>query len=366
MRSILLLNTQFVLWTVLVSTPTVAWSAATVTLEETVDAIAKDAVESGSAVGLSIAIAKGDTTLLAKGYGLGDVEHAVPATKETVYRIGSITKQFTAVGILLLMQDGEITLDEPITRFLPEYRTQGHTVTIRHLLHHTSGIKSFTNLWSYRTELRNDVSHEDVFGRFQDLPFNFTPGDQFRYCNSGYYLLGVILEKVSKKSYRVFLKERVFQTVGLNHTCYDTHAQIIPNRASGYARIGKELQNAGYVSMTQPFSAGALASTVEDLITWQRALVNHKLLSADSLKMMTTPGKLNDGKPTSYGLGVFVRRLDGRVAIRHGGGIKGFRSALAYFPDTDHTIAALANCESSRPEKVLDKVARHLFAGEDN
>ncbi len=346
--------------TALAATP----AAASTGLEEAVDAIADEAVASGSAVGLSIGIAKGDKILLAKGYGVADIELAVPATKETVYRIGSITKQFTAAAILLLVEDKRISLDDPITRFLPDYPAGDHKITIRHLLQHTSGIKSFTSLPSYRKEIRKDTSHEEIIDRFKDIPLNFAPGEKFRYCNSGYYLLGVIVEKVAEKPYAEFLEQRVFQPLGLKKTSYDKQTRIIPNRASGYARGWSPLRNAPYVSMTQPFAAGALVSTVEDLIAWQRGLVSGKLLGADSYKLMTTPGKLNDGKPINYGLGLFIRKINGHLAVRHGGGINGFRSDLAYYPDIDCTIAILANSESAKPAKLSDRIARHLF-GED-
>jgi D-alanyl-D-alanine carboxypeptidase len=360
MHTLSRLCTTGVVWVVLASL-LVETRAAASTLEEVVDSIANEAVESGSTPGLTVGVAHGDEILLAKGYGLADVELSVPASEKTVYRIGSITKQFTAAAILLLAEDDDLALDDPITDLLPDYPTEGAAITVRHLLNHTSGIKSFTNMPSYRKEMRRDVSHEEIIDRFKDVPPNFAPGEKFRYCNSGYYLLGVILEKASGKSYADFLQERLFQPLSLESTYYDTQARIIPNRARGYSRIGKEFRNAAYVSMTQPFSAGALASTVEDLIAWQRGLAGGKLIAADSYQSMTIPGKLNDGRHTNYGLGLFLRRFDGHTALRHGGGIKGFRSDLAYFPEIDHTIVVLANCESARPEKLSDRIAKHLF-----
>ncbi|NQT11507.1 MAG: beta-lactamase family protein [Planctomycetes bacterium] len=353
-----------VVWVVLASVLVGARAEATETLEEIVDSIAGEVVESGSTPGLSVGIARGDEVLLAKGYGLADVELSASASEKTVYRIGSITKQFTAAAILLLAEDGDLALDDPIARFLPNYPTQGKTITVRHLLSHTSGIKSFTNMPSYRREMRNDVSHEEIIDRFKDAPPNFAPGEKFRYCNSGYYLLGVILEKASGQSYADFLGERLFRPLALENTCYDRHARIIANRASGYSRSREGFRNAPYVSMTQPFSAGALVSTVEDLIAWQRALIGGKLLSADSYQSMTSPATLNDGRHAPYGLGVFTGEFDGHTVVRHGGGIKGFRSELAYLPEIDHTIVVLANGESAQPEKLSRRIAKHLFGEE--
>jgi len=364
MQTLSHLYTTGVVWVTLASVLVEIRAAEPLTLEEVVDSIADDAVESGSTPGLTVGIADGDEILLAKGYGMADVELSVPASEKTVYRIGSITKQFTAAAILLLAEDDDLALDDPITDFLPDYPTHGHTVTVRHLLNHTSGIKSFTSMPSYRKEMRKDVSHEEIIDRFKDVPPNFAPGEEFRYCNSGYYLLGVILEKASGECYADFVGERLFRPLALESTCYDTQAQIIPNRARGYSRAGKGFSNAPYLSMTQPFAAGALASTVEDLITWQRGLAGGKLLTADSYQSMATQGKLNDGRHTTYGLGLFIRKLDGHTVFRHGGGINGFRSDLAYCPEIDHTIVVLMNCQSAQPEKLSDRIARHLFGEE--
>ncbi len=331
-------------------------------LEAFVDSVAEAVIESGESVGLSVGIAKGDEPWLAKGYGLANLELKAPATAKSVYRIGSITKQFTAAAVLLLVEDGRLSLDDPLTRFLPDYPTQGHEVTVRQLLQHTSGIKSFTSLPSYRRDLHQPVTHEDIIKRFKDEPFDFPPGEKFSYCNSGYYLLGVIVEKASGQTYEEFLKERILLPLELKTTVYDRHGLIIPNRAAGYGKAwGGGFRNADYVNMGQPFAAGALASTVEDLIRWQQGLATHKLLKPASWESMTTRGKLNDGKTSTYGLGVFLRKLDDRQTIRHGGGIKGFRSDLAFFPDTSITIAVLTNSEGAHPERITDRIARHIF-----
>lgn len=331
--------------------------------EEFVDSVANTIVASGGVVGMSIGVARGDEILLAKGYGYANLEHAVPATGKTVYRIGSITKQFTAAAILLLAEEGEIAFDDPLTKFLPDYPAQGHTVTVRHLLDHTSGIRSVTAMPEFRLEKRQDATHDEILATFKDVPFDFAPGEKFKYNNSGYYLLGVILENVTGETYAGFLQNRVFDPLALKDTCYDSHARIIPGRSSGYARAAgkKEFFNAEYLSMTRPFAAGSLASTVEDLIAWQRGLLKNRILTADSYTLMTTPGELNDGKPTNYGCGVFLQKLDGHPVIRHGGGINGFRSELAYLPESDETIVVLTNTEGAQPNRLADRIARYLF-----
>ncbi len=349
---------------ILVQGATAGWlpGAGADPLEEFVDALAGEAVASGAASGLSVGVARGDEILLAKGYGFADLEHKVPATAETVYRIGSITKEFTAAAILLLAEEGKLGLDDPLTKFLPEYPVQGHEVTLRHLLNHTSGIVSLTNLPSFRPRMREEVTHEEMLERFQDLPFEFAPGEKFSYSNSGYYLLGMVVEAAAEAEYADFLEDRFFRPIGLETTYYDRHARIIPNRARGYAGWKGQFSNSTFVSMSQPFAAGALASTVGDLIRWQRALAKGAVLGAESWKEMVTPGKLNNGKLAPYGCGVFVRREKGRKVIRHGGGIKGFRSELTYYPEEEITIAVLSNTESYPPGRVAGRITQYLFA----
>ncbi len=333
-------------------------------LESFVDGLASTTIESGNAIGISIAVAQGDDTLLAKGYGLADVESNTPATAQTVYRIGSITKQFTAAGILQLVEQEKLTLDDPITDYMADYPTQGHNVTIRHLLQHTSGIKSFTDLPTYRERMTIDVDHDNIINRVKQEPFHFAPGEKYRYCNSGYYFLGVILEDATDQKYDELLKERIFTPLELSQTYYDRPATIIPHRANGYSNWGGKLRNARYLSMTLPFSAGALASTVEDLVAWQRALVNNKLLSTDSYELMTTTAQLADGKPAAYGLGTFIRKHNGRLTFGHGGGINGFRSQLVYYPESDYTIVVLANCEQTNPSKLAQQIADQVIPAE--
>lgn len=327
-----------------------------------VDSIGQQAIEKDQIVGLSIGVARGESILCAKGFGLANVELDVPATANTVYRIGSITKQFTAAAILLLLEDGKLKLDDPLTEFLPEYPVSGCPITLRHLLQHTSGVKDFTRLPAYRKELPIRVSQDDVLNRFQSLPLNFEPGNEHRYCNSGYFLLGMVVEKASGKSYREFVEKRLFEPLELKHSYCETHGRIIPGRAAGYSRLFTVVWNSPYINMKQTVGAGNLASTVGDLLVWQQALVAHRLLTADSSQLMKTKGKLADGKPFSYGLGISIRKLGNRDVIRHGGGINGFRADLAYYPESGYTIAVLSNSENARASRISDRIAKRLLA----
>ena len=210
-----------------------------VSIESAVDAVASEVIEKEQIVGLSIGVAKDGKQLLAKGYGLANVEFSVPATAETVYRIGSITKEFTAVAILLLAEDGKLNLDDPLSTFLPDYPSPGNAATIRQLLQHTSGIKDFTRLPEYRQQKPLEVGPEVVLKRFANLPLDFPSGTKYRYCNSGFFLLGLVIEKASGTSYREFVQRRILDPCELASTFCDSQGKIITGRASGYSRWGR-------------------------------------------------------------------------------------------------------------------------------
>jgi CubicO group peptidase (beta-lactamase class C family) len=266
---------------------------------------------------------------------------------------------FTAAGILLLVEEGALSLDDPLTKFVPDFPVDpGDRITVRHLLNHTSGLVSFTDLPDHRSIMRHDLKHEEILARFQDKPSMFEPGEKFRYCNSGYYLLGMIIEAVAEQKYEPFLKERILDPLKLDATTYDRHLKVIPNRADGYARWGEDLVRAHYVSMKMPFAAGALASTAEDLIRWSRALTADQLLKPESFEAMTTAGKLNNGKSAPYGFGCFVGRLDGHRYFRHGGGIPGFVSEFVHFLDDELTVVVLTNAGRNSPRKIADQIAK--------
>lgn len=310
--------------------------------------------------GLSIAIDQGGELLIAKGYGLADLENQVPATADTVYRIGSVTKQFTGVSIVQLVDAGKLRLDQKIQEILTDYPAPTNPVTLRHLLQHTSGIPNFTGLPSYRPSIRVDVAPSEMVARFQELPLEFDPGTQWKYSNSGYYLLGMIVEKASGQTYAEYIDEHIFKPAGLLNTRYEAARPIIPHRARGYRRGPGGFENADYLSMTQPFAAGALISTVVDLVRWQRALVEHTLTPPDALERLTSDA-VDTGHGDKYGYGIGVSEREGHRVISHGGGIDGFSSVLLYFPETDHTIAVLANTDGFNHNVLIDKISEVTF-----
>ena len=331
-----------------------------------VEAVGRRTVDVGQGVGVSIGIAKDDAILCSRGFGLANVEWNIPVDDEAVFRIGSITKEFTAVAILLLVDDGEIALDDPLNKFLPDYPRPGGDATIRQLLQHTSGIKDFTRLPKYRQERPIDALPQDVLARFQHLPLEFASGSKHDYCNSGFFLLALVVERASGKTFRQFVEGRLFAPLKLTQTYCDSNSRIVPHRAAGYTKWGGVLRNAPHISLKQTVGAGNLSSTVTDLLKWQRALVSNRLISQESLTQMLAKGSLEDETTFNYGLGVRLQKLDGNDVIRHGGGISGFRSDVAHYPKSGYTIAVLANSENVNAAGISDQIARRLHAKDDD
>lgn len=330
------------------------------TLLRRIDSVVAAAMAQSKTPAMSVAVQKGGEVLLAKGYGMADLESSVPASANTVYRLGSLTKQFTALGVMQLVEAGRIRLDDEITTYLPDFPTQGHRVTVHHLLTHTSGIRNYTALGPrfWQVASRQDLTDAEMVGLFKGEPFDFAPGEKWNYSNSGYYLLGMIIEKASGLPYRRYLQERILAPLGLAATSYCDEAPIIPDRAQGYEVEKGQVVNDGVISMNTPGAAGAMCSTVLDLLKWQRALGEHRLISAASTDRMATRALLNNGDTTRYGYGLGIGQLEGHRRVGHGGGINGFITQLDNFPDDDVTVVVLGNLGSAPSAEVAGKVAR--------
>lgn len=296
--------------------------------------------------GYTIIVVKEGATLLRKGYGTADMAAHTPLKPDTVLRIGSITKQFTATAILLLVDEGKIRLDDDITVYLPDYPTRGQQITIEHLLTHTSGIASFTSKPGYMSDMARDVTVPHMIDTFKGDPLDFAPGSRYKYNNSGYFLLGAIIEKVSGQTYDKFVAERIFIPLGMTRTAYEGHERGQAEQAVGYTRTAQGYQPAGPLSMTQPYAAGALVSTVDDLARWDAAVSSGKLLKAASWQRAFTPYVLSTGKSTGYGYGWSVASLRGTPMIAHSGGINGFASYALRLPDEKVYVAVLSNADS--------------------
>ncbi len=324
------------------------------------DRVMKDAYPAEKP-GAAVIVVKDGKTVFRKAYGMANLELGVPLQPDMVFRLGSITKQFTATAILLLAEEGKLNVQDRIEKHLPGYPTHGHTITIEHLLTHTSGIQSYTGMPGWmRDKIMTPMKPEEIIEGFKKEPMNFAPGERWAYNNSGYILLGAIIEKVSGKSYEAFVKERIFDPLGMTSSYYDNSEPIIKKRASGYTGDAKEPRNARYLSMTQPYAAGSLASTVDDLARWDQALAAGKLLKPESLAQAWKPYVLKGGEPTTYGYGWGPAKLRGRRSIAHGGGIFGFSTFALSLPDDKVYVAVL--CNSDSPATDPGFLARKLAA----
>jgi CubicO group peptidase (beta-lactamase class C family) len=342
------------------STPVIARAAPgdPTELETKVDAIAADFLAKPGGVGLSIAVARKGELLLEKGYGLADAELDVKADASTLFRIGSITKQFTSAAIMRQVERRALALDDDLSKYVPSFPLQGKHVTIAQLLTHTSGIPSYTDVgaeWVAKWPL--ELTHDELLALVVDKPFDFEPGTKWAYDNTGYYLLGMVLEKLSGKSYADFVQAELFTPLKLAHTRYDSNVEVIKNRAQGYSLEKGTLVNDQNFGVSQPGAAGALLSTAGDLVRWQMQLTSGKVVSPESYARMSTPTVLPDGKNTHYGFGLAIDDLDGRKRIQHGGGIFGFNSMLQWYPDADVHVAVISNGEPVSSAKIADEIA---------
>ncbi len=330
-------------------------------VRERVDSLARAFVASSEAPGVSVAVIRaGRDTVVFAGYGEADLENDVPATPATVYRIGSITKQFTAAAVMRLVERGSVRLGDSIGKYLPDLPRAWHVVKVRQLLNHTSGIPSYTDLGeSWAKRWGEHMSPDTLVALTAHEPMDFPPGTGWRYDNTGYVVLGMLLEKLSGVPYAKYLDSTMFEPLGLAHTHYCDRAPLISHRARGYARDGDAFINAPYLDMSQPYAAGALCSTVGDLARWNRLLATGKVVSVASYAAMTTP-EGNAGL-NHYGFGLVRSAVGGHIEIAHGGGIHGFITSNAYFPHDSLSITVLANAAPSDPDALLGNIARAVF-----
>jgi len=315
---------------------------ATAGLAERVDAIAQTALARPLA-GISIAVAREGRVVFARGYGLANVEHAVPVTPETVFHVASISKNILAGVILQLADQGRLRLDEDVTKYVPEAPTQGHRVTVRQLLNHTSGIYSFTSLPEAEENERRQLTHEQVVALIRDRPFDFEPGTAWRYDNSAFYLAGMVVERVTGQDYGAYVRAHVFEPIGMDTARLCDAGMLVPRLASGYQVARGKLLPAALMDWKLPFAAGSICATATDLLKWQTALDERRVLTAPSLAAMRSPTTLSDGTTIDYGLGTRLGSLEGHRVLGHTGGGGGFCGVLESFPEDRLTIAVLAN-----------------------
>lgn len=308
--------------------------------------------------GATALIARNGTVIYKKAFGMANLELNVPMQIDNVFRIGSISKQFTAVAILQLQEQGKLELQDDIKKFIPDYPTHGYTITIEQLLNHTSGIKNYTSIkeWDGQAQ-RKDFTSEALVDYFKNQPMDFPPGTKWDYNNSGYVLLGYIIEKVSGKTYAEYIVDNIFSPLGMIDSYYGDHIPIIKNRVSGYEPAKDGVANTDFLSMTQPYAAGSLLSTVEDLFKWHLAVHSYKLVKKEILDKAFISSKLVNGKSTNYGYGWFMGNLQGSSTIEHGGGINGSLTNAIYLPKEDVFVTVFSNCTCKPTSDVSTKIA---------
>lgn len=314
------------------------------------------------APGCAILIAKKGEVLLEKGFGNANIELNVPMKSEMVFRIGSITKQFTAMAILQLVDNGQIALTDSIQKFIKDFHFKGKIITIENLLTHTSGIRGYEQIDpKIPNAMRVDFSPKTVTDSLDNLSLEFDPNTRYNYSNSNYFLLGYIIEQVSGKSYQKYLKENIIEPAGLSSTFYESQTQLITNRANGYSFSNGKYWNADFISMALIYSAGALRSNVTDLYKWHKALYEGKIVKRETFLKAIQPYKLVDGKQIDYGYGFFNKTENGINSIGHGGAIDGFRAIEMYYPAEDVFITLLCNSETDNFERFFQSISNIIL-----
>lgn len=315
-------------------------------LEHTADSLLTAAFRPNEP-GISVLIARKGNIIYKKAFGSANLELNTPMQPDMVFRIGSITKQFTAIGVLQLVEQGKISLNDSIQKYIKEFPSKGAVITIENLLTHTSGIKEYTVIDHPDPYIdRHELTPQIIIDHFKNAPLDFPPGTKYAYSNSGYVLLGYLIEKVTGKSYHEYMRENVLKPAGLIRTSYANEQQIIPGRVAGYTRDPGYYQNAWFQSLTLGYAAGDLLSTTEDLFKWNNALYAYKLVKKETLEKAFTAFKLADGKATGYGYGWFVHTRNGLKWIHHEGQVSGFIALESYFPETDTYLSLMTNVKS--------------------
>jgi CubicO group peptidase (beta-lactamase class C family) len=304
--------------------------------------------------GLALAVIKDGQIVIAKGYGLANVEHQAPVKPETIFQSGSTGKQFTATAVMMLVEEGKLSLDDKITKYFPDGPDAWRNISVRHLLTHTSGMTDYPQDF----DLKRDYTEDELYQRIKAVPLAFQPGEKWSYSNLAYVMLGILIHKVSGKFYGDFLQERIFKPLEMTTARIISEADIVPNRAAGYRVVNGQLKNQNWVSPTLNTTAdGALYLTIHDMAKWDAALYTEKLLKRSSLEQMWTPVKLNDGKTHPYGFGWAIGEVRGHRIIEHGGAWQGFKAQISRYVDDKMTVILFANQIRANQSKLAHGVA---------
>jgi CubicO group peptidase (beta-lactamase class C family) len=311
--------------------------------------------------GLSLLVARGGKIVLAEGFGFANVELQVPAKPETVFQSGSVGKQFTATAVMMLVDEGKIGLDDPLTKYFADAPASWREVTVHELLSHTAGFGDYPKDFDFR----KDWTEAEELKLIESIPLAYQPGTNWKYSNFGYVTLGILIRRVTGEFYGDFLQQRIFQPLGMTSTRIISEADIVPNRASGYRLVKGELKNQEWVApIVNTTADGSLYFTVLDLAKWDAALYTEKLLKRSSLDVMWTPVRLKNGQPNkgNYGFGWFIEQRKGHLCIHHDGSWQGFETAIDRYVDDQLTVIALSNLADAEPGKIAQHVAEIYLA----
>ena len=351
---------------------------------EQIDGLAAALIGDGITPGVSLAVMRAGTLLHAKGYGSANLETRTPVTPETVFRVGSVSKQFIAAAIALLAEDGKLGYDDPLSRYLPLFPRAGD-ITLRQMVTHTSGLGNYTETQpraAFFRQARTDYNDADLLAAMANTTplFKSEPGTAWAYSNTAYVLLGLVVQVVAGEPYGAFLRRRLFEPAGMTQTAVDDAADVVAHRASGYSAkptsqpgVAGGVRNAEYISMSYPGAAGAMRASASDLCRWHAALLGGRIVKPETLAVMLTPARLKNGElppmplppdapqdskpqPLKYGFGVFLGDAEGRGYVEHDGGIFGFVSLLRTFQAEQVTVAVLVNYDGFDSPAKLQRI----------
>lgn len=326
-------------------------------LEKKIDEVLSNTFKANGP-GCAVLITRKNTVIYKKAFGNASIELKVAMQPDMVFNLASITKQFTAVAILQLAEQNKLSLQDSIQKFIPDYPFKGSTITIEHLLTHTAGIKDYLQLELNSPNIeRWDFTPQQLIDSFKTVPLQFSPGTKFSYSNSGYYLLGYIIEKITGKTYQDYIEENLFKPLGMTHSFFDRNNQLIAGRVTGYRTEGTAVRNVDFWSPTIMYAAGGILSNTEDLFAWHRSLYTYKVIKKESLEKALTPCRLKDGTLTGYGYGWYTKTINGIRTIEHQGGLPGFQTKAIYYPDDDVFMVILSNNGNAPLDELTNSIS---------
>ncbi len=325
-------------------------------LEYKIDSLVLKNFSDKNGPGVVFMVARQGRTVYQKAFGKANLELGVDMTPENVFQLGSMTKQFTAIAVLILEEQGKLNIGDPISKYVPDY-PDGNKITLHQLLTHTSGIKDFTKMKSLSDIAQKEMTPKMMVDFFKNEPADFAPGEKFEYNNSGYVLLGYIIELVSKETYEDFVKKYIFDKAGMDQSRYASDRKVIAKRAYGYHKKEYGYVNKTVIDFSVPFSSGSLMSTTADMLKWQNALNRSILLGKAATSKAFRRYRLNSGEEFAYGYGWHLKDVNRTPSREHGGSIFGFKTMGVYIPEKDIYVVGFSNCDCNSPTQLIRDIA---------